>query len=177
MHRCTHQKTMKKVLFILSELIDADIDWIVAIGTRQSILPDTVLIQEGQPVNTLYILLEGELSVSTGALGGREIARLGQGEIVGEMSFVDSRPPSATVKAAQASQVFAIPQTDLAEKLDRDVGFASRFYRAMAMFLSNRLRSTVHQLGDAGETSSETSDPNQIAQARLAMLLKRLKEK
>ncbi|KAM3092738.1 cyclic nucleotide-binding domain-containing protein [Phormidesmis sp. 146-35] len=168
---------MKKVLFILSELIDADIDWIVSIGTRQSISPKTVLIQEGQPVNTLYILLEGELSVSTGALGGREIARLGQGEIVGEMSFVDSRPPSATVRAAQASQVFAIPQVDLAEKLNLDVGFASRFYRAMAMFLSNRLRSTVGQLGDVGESASEVSEINQTAQARLAMLLKRLREK
>ncbi len=168
---------MKKVLFILSELVDADIDWIVSIGTRQAIPPNTVLIQEGQSVNTLYILLDGELSVSTKTLGGREIARLGQGEIVGEMSFVDSRPPSATVRAAQASQVFAIPQTDLAEKLDRDVGFASRFYRAMAMFLSNRLRSTVGQLGDAGETLSETNEINQTAQTRLAMLLKRLKEK
>ncbi|NJR50248.1 MAG: cyclic nucleotide-binding domain-containing protein [Leptolyngbyaceae cyanobacterium CSU_1_3] len=168
---------MKKVLFILGELIEEDIDWLVEIGDRQLIPPAMVLIQEGRCVETLYILLEGELSVLAQSLGGREIARLNRGEIVGEMSFVDSRPPSATVRAAQASQVFAIPQAQLAAKLDRDVGFASRFYRALAMFLSNRLRSTVGQLGDRKETTLDLNDSSKLAQSRLESLLRRLQEK
>jgi CRP/FNR family transcriptional regulator, cyclic AMP receptor protein len=177
MHELPQPKIMKKVLFILGELIEEDIDWLVEIGDRQLIPPAMVLIQEGHCVETLYILLEGELSVSAQALGGREIARLSRGEIVGEMSFVDSRPPSATVRAAQASQVFAIPQAQLAAKLDRDVGFASRFYRALAMFLSNRLRSTVGQLGDRTETTLDPNDTSKLAQARLEALLRRLREK
>ncbi len=59
----------------------------------------TVLIREGVPVGTLYILLEGHLRVVLEG-SGRQIASLEVGEIVGEMSFIDARPPSATVHAA-----------------------------------------------------------------------------
>lgn len=165
---------MKKVLFILGALNDEDINWIVSIGDCQAVAPETILIQEGQPVNTLYILLSGLLVVSTSALGDREIARLTRGEVVGEMSFIDSRPPSATVKAAQASQVFAIPQAELAAQLDRDLGFAARFYRALAMFLSSRLRSTVDQLGNRTGELTEDSNVSET-EARLEALLQRLR--
>lgn len=172
---------MKKVLFILGELLDRDIDWIVAIGTRQTVAPTTTLIQEGQAVDTLYILLDGALSISTEATKGRIIARLTRGEVVGEMSFVDSRPPSATVRAAETSQVFAIPLAELTAKLTGDVEFAARFYRALAMFLSDRLRSTVEQLGGRPEISTETNAPTlesqRAAEARLDSLLSRLREK
>lgn len=164
---------MKKVLFILEALSDEDIDWIVSIGNCQAVAPGTILIQEGQPVDTLYILLSGALGISTHAIAGREIARLTRGEVVGEMSFVDARPPSATVKAVQASQVFAIPQAELAAQLDRDLGFAARFYRALAMFLSSRLRSTVGQLGNSAEQVAEISEAGEV-KARLEAFLQRL---
>lgn len=45
----------------------------------------------------IYIVLQGEMTVSVAGRG--QIARLGSGEIVGEISFVDARPPSATVVA------------------------------------------------------------------------------
>ena len=53
---------------------------------------------EGQRVGTVILLLQGECVVADRALG--EIARLGVGEILGKMSFVDSAPPSATVTAS-----------------------------------------------------------------------------
>ena len=57
------------------------------------------LIEEGKPLSVLYVLLDGQLSVSLAALGGKEVARLQSGEILGELSFLDSRPPTATVTA------------------------------------------------------------------------------
>ncbi|HEY9856920.1 MAG TPA: cyclic nucleotide-binding domain-containing protein, partial [Stenomitos sp.] len=75
------------------------------------------------------------------------IATLGAGEIVGEMSMVDDAPPSATVRALGESRVLAIPRPALSRKLSDDQGFAARFYRAMAIFLSDRLRSTTRTLG------------------------------
>ncbi|MBW4522112.1 MAG: cyclic nucleotide-binding domain-containing protein [Scytolyngbya sp. HA4215-MV1] len=177
---------MKKVLFILGELSDDDIDWVIAIGKREEVAANTVLIQEGQPIDTLYVLLKGKLTVSTIASGGKEIAILTSGEIVGEMSFVDSRPPSATVKAIEPSLLLSLPRTELATKLKQDVGFASRFYRALAIFLSNRLRVTVSQLGynalppvgeDLPETgfSPETTDSIALARTRLDWLMRRLR--
>lgn len=176
------ERTMKKVLFILGELSDDDIDWLIKAGKRAEILAGTILIHEGQAVDTLYMLLVGTLGVTVAALGGQEIARLSSGDVVGEMSFVDARPPSATVKALEPSLVLAVPRAALSDKLRQDVGFASRFYRALAILLSNRLRGTVMQISSGKDKAQpegldpDTSDSLAIAQVRFNWLLRRLKQ-
>ncbi len=133
--------------FILGALLDSDIFWLQTTGKTEQIPAGKVLIEEGQSVNTFYIVLLGTLTVSLSSADNREIARLGSGEVLGEMSLVDDRPSAATVRAAEHSIVLAIPHHQLARKLDQDEGFASRFYRAIAIFLSSRLRSTFVQFG------------------------------
>jgi bacteriocin-type transport-associated protein len=177
---------MKKILFIFGELNDDDIDWIIATGSREQISAGTVLIPQGKPIDALYILLEGTLGVSVAALDDKKIATLSSGEVVGEMSFVDSRLPSATVEALEDSVVLAIPRSQLAEKLRLDVGFACRFYRAIAVFLSYRLRGTVNMLGygqitqaseedmkDIVASSPDAMDNVMLADVRFDWLLKR----
>lgn len=177
---------MKKVFFLLGELDDDDIDWMVSTGRREEVVAGTVLIQEGQPIDTLHILLEGTLSVSVAALEGKTIARLTSGAVVGEMSFADARPPAATVQAVENCLVLSIPRYQLIEKLKKDEGFASRFYRAIAIFLSTRLRGTVRYLGyakgplqseDHGseDLSPEMLDNVPLAKARFDWLLRRLR--
>jgi CRP/FNR family transcriptional regulator, cyclic AMP receptor protein len=177
---------MKKVFFLLGELDDDDIDWMISTGRREEIVAGTVLIQEGEPIDTLHILLEGTLAVSVAALEGKTIARLTSGAVVGEMSFADARPPSATVQAVENSLVLSIPRHQLVEKLKKDEGFASRFYRAIAIFLSTRLRGTVRYLGyakgqllneDSGtdDLSPEMLDNMPLAKARFDWLLRRLR--
>jgi CRP/FNR family transcriptional regulator, cyclic AMP receptor protein len=135
---------MRKVLYIFGQLSDQDIQWLIDTGHKASCTRGTVLIRMGEPIESLYILLEGALAVSVGPDGGQRIALLGSGDIVGEMSFVDSSPPSATVKAEQDSLLLAIKRETLLRKIADDTGFASRFYHAIAIFLADRLRSTVH---------------------------------
>jgi len=130
---------MRKVLFIFGQLADSDIEWLGKNGRRKRLPRASVLIKEGVAVDTLYIVLDGELSVLQGPKQ-REIARLGAGEIAGEMSFVDAKPPSATVRAASDVAVYAIPTKLLGEALDENVAFAARFYKAVATFLSDRVR-------------------------------------
>ncbi len=130
---------MRKVLFIFGQLSDSDVQWLAKQGRRKRLPKSTELIHEGVAVDTFYILLQGEVSVLQGA-ARREIARLGAGEIVGEMSFVDARPPSATVKTLTDVVVCALPTRTLGEALEKDTAFAARFYKAVATFLSDRLR-------------------------------------
>ncbi len=178
---------MQKVLFILGELDDDDLDWIIHTATQERVAANTVLIREGDPIDALYIVLEGKLIVSVEAMGGKEIAQLSSGEVVGEMSFVDSRPPSATVRALEDSVLLSIPRHQLADKLYLDVGFASRFYRALAVFLSDRLRGTVSRLGYGKESpfdeanyvkqgfSPDVLDNLELAGTRFDWLLRRLR--
>jgi CRP/FNR family transcriptional regulator, cyclic AMP receptor protein len=177
---------MKKVFFLLGELDDDDLDWMISNGSREEVPAGTILISEGKPIDTLHILLEGTLLVSVAALDGKAIARLTSGAVVGEMSFADARPPSATVEAVEDSLVLSIPRAQLLEKLQKDEGFASRFYRAIAIFLSTRLRGTVKYLGyakgdmlkednDIEDLAQEIVDNVPLAQARFDWLLRRLR--
>ncbi|MDF5733225.1 MAG: cyclic nucleotide-binding domain-containing protein [Rhizonema sp. PD38] len=157
-------QALRNVLFVLGELHDSDIDWMMACGKQQKIPDNTVLIRERGPVDALYILLDGIMSLSIvedernplarafaaiegSEISGREIARLSKGEIIGETPFIDGRLPSVTVKAIEESTVLSISRQQLAAKLQQDVGFASRFYRAIATLLSHRLQGMLSQLG------------------------------
>lgn len=139
--------TLSKGEFILGSLQESDVQWLRMTGQTQIYQPGTVLIQESTILDTFYIVLKGRLSVSVSSAPGREIAQLGNGEILGEMSFIDSNFAAATVSVLEDSLLLSLPQKVLAQKLETDEGFASRFYRAIAKFLSTRLRTTVIQFG------------------------------
>jgi CRP/FNR family cyclic AMP-dependent transcriptional regulator len=152
---------MRKVLYILGELEDSDLQWILDAGTPLVIAADHDVISEGATTEHLFILIDGELRVTK---NGHELARLGAGEIVGEMSMLDSRPPSATVTAKTSSTVFAIPRVAMRAKLDADKGFAARFYRALCVFLANRLSRSDTMIGVGARSVSEVleSDEDEI---------------
>ena len=136
---------MRKVLYIFGLLSDADIEWIARTGVRRRVREKELLIQEGSPVEWVIFLLQGEFLVSAQGVG--EITRLGAGEIVGEMSFVDSAPPSATVTAVGEGLALFLDKEAVSRKLETDLAFGCRFYRALAIFLADRLRGTVRRMG------------------------------
>lgn len=178
---------MRKALYILAELSDRDFEWMLTVGRAKQIAAGTVLIREGEPIDALYIVLDGMLGVSVDALDSADIARLGYGEVVGEISFVDARPPSATVRAIEDSLVWALPRSQLVAKLSRDLAFSAHFYKALAIFLSDRLRRTVGRLGyekdppalpdidQNGVLTPPLFDNLELAKARLDWMLNRLK--
>ncbi|MEM1310499.1 MAG: cyclic nucleotide-binding domain-containing protein, partial [Cyanobacteria bacterium P01_H01_bin.153] len=137
---------MERILFILGILEDEDVDWLVSAGNRQELLTGEVLIREGEPTDAIYLILSGQFVVSIERSRDAHIARLYSGEVVGEMSFVDHLPPSATVAAIEPAVVLSIERAALERKLDQDAGFALRWYRALATLLSVRLRGTVKHL-------------------------------
>jgi bacteriocin-type transport-associated protein len=144
---------MRKVLFILSELADEDLDWLVENGVQEAHPSGTVLIREGQPIEVLYVILDGRASVTVAALAGEEVAVLQSGEVLGELSFLDSRPPSASVTALEEIRVLSVPKARLEQKLRQDPSFAARFYKALGVFLASRLRATQSRMGYGGDGS------------------------
>jgi CRP-like cAMP-binding protein len=151
---------MRKVLYILGQLSDDDVDWLARAGERQSLPPGREIITQGRAIECLYILLDGRVGVSVEGLG--RIAELGSGEIVGEMSLVDSRPPSASVRTLEPTVVLAVTQATLNARLASDQGFAARLYKAIAIFLSSRMRTTVRTLGAAKGNAPAIDDEHEM---------------
>ena len=174
---------MQKVLYILGQLNDGDVEWLIREGVRRRISQGAHLIEEGQANNHLYIMLEGHVSVSVQGIG--EVDVLGSGEILGEMSMVDSRPPSATVTALEDSYVLALPHDRLRRQVDLDHGFGMRFFRALATFLSQRLRhertpdydeivGLLEGQEQDGELDALVLDNLQVAGARFNRLVRKM---
>ena len=156
---------MRKVLFLFGQLNDNDVEWMLAAGAKRFLPGGATLIEQGVPVDAVFILLEGRLGVWLKSRRGpeREIARLNAGEIVGEMSFVDARPPSATVRALEDSTIFAVAKSVLNAKLSSDMGFAARFYRALAIYLSTTVRERHRALGYVtGEADGEEEEEEDV---------------
>jgi len=152
---------MRKVLYIFGLLTDEDVAWMARTGTRRRLTEGEVVIKEGENADSLILLLSGELLVTARGFG--QIARLGVGEIVGEMSLIDSAPPAATVTAHGECLALFLEKTVLAQKLENDVAFGYRFYHTMAIFLADRLRETrrlpsVDGRGMADETAILTDE-------------------
>ncbi len=146
---------MRKVLYMFGLLSDADISWIAQTGIQRRLRDGEVLIREGEQTASLLILLDGELLASNRAQG--QFARMGVGEIVGEVSLVDSAPPSATITASGDGLVLFLNKEELMKKLATDNGFGSRFYRALAVLLADRLRDARGSSGNqpVGEAAIE----------------------
>lgn len=174
---------MKKVLVVLGQLTDQDIDWLVGVGEKHPYKQGATLVDEGHAITNLYIILSGKLEVTT---QGVKVAEVGSGEIVGELSYLDSRPPNASVIATEDSFVFGVSRDRLESKMRIDSGFAARFYRALGILLADRLRTTTSQLAtgnarnldleveQAGEISPEIMDALDLAGARFDRMLREL---
>ncbi|MGV0027018.1 cyclic nucleotide-binding domain-containing protein [Phormidesmis priestleyi] len=136
---------------LLQELSNQDIDWMATTGHSLDVEAGTTLVQPGQPIEALYILLEGALTVSleTNSSSKLDIARLSIGEIIGEIPFLEPYSPSTTVRALTQSRVLTIPRSTLTLKLQDDSSFATHLYRASAVLLANQLEQFTHQLGQS----------------------------
>jgi CRP/FNR family cyclic AMP-dependent transcriptional regulator len=172
---------MRKVLYILGELNDEDIEWMIVAGEKKSLEAQDTLIREGHVSEGLYILLDGKLTVV--GHNNREIATLERGEITGEMSIIEARMPNASVKAATFAVVLVIPHYAVQKRLDTNIGFAARFYKAMSLFLSDRLRNTTSQLlsangqdrtSDVDELDDKVLDNIYLAGTRFETMMRRL---
>jgi non-ribosomal peptide synthetase-like protein len=130
---------MKEVMYVFGALEEPDVEALMRIGTRQQLQAGETLLTEKTHPDAIYLILEGELSVS---VEGRStaVAYVGKGEIVGEMSLLESQPADATLCAIAPVTVLRIPFVALQKSLAADPGFSLRFYRALAMLLSHRLR-------------------------------------
>jgi CRP/FNR family transcriptional regulator, cyclic AMP receptor protein len=101
---------MQTALGLLNELNEEDVDWIFRTGFERQVIANTVIVREGEPLAYLYIVLEGLFGVRVASVPDAEIGRLGPGEIIGEISFLENMLPSATVIAIESSLLLPRPR-------------------------------------------------------------------
>lgn len=95
------------------------------------------LIHEGENSTQMYYLVKGTMGVFKRKGDGlAQIGNILEGEIVGEMSFLDKAPRSASVKALVDCELIEIPH----EKFEAFFKSQPAWYQALVHTLLDRLR-------------------------------------
>jgi CRP/FNR family transcriptional regulator, cyclic AMP receptor protein len=95
----------------------AEMHQVVEAARYLTVPANWALMVEQQPADKAYLILSGEVSVRR---HGEEVARLGAGEVIGEMALVNHKLRSATVIAATPLEVLHFTEeivTNLTEKI------------------------------------------------------------
>ncbi len=138
---------MREALQLLGELTQEDLDWLFSVGHEQQVITNAQIIVEGKFPDALYFVLQGLLGIRSEAVGDSTLTHLGPGEILGEMSLLESKPASASVMAIENSLLLVLPVEVLQRKLNDDPQLAARFYHALGRIVSGRLRDSMGMLG------------------------------
>jgi extracellular factor (EF) 3-hydroxypalmitic acid methyl ester biosynthesis protein len=131
-------------------------DWNLVASKSKKLAFDKeqILIREGSAAKTVFLIRSGKVRVERNNGGGRAVlVTLGPGAIFGEMAFIEDALTSASVIADGKVEVDAMEVADLKEMFEAFPHFGARFYRSVAVTLSQRLRETSGLLAKAKNAS------------------------
>ncbi len=103
-------KAFLKRVPLFSGLTDSQIERLAAGSVRRNFPKGRTIVAEGEPSQSLYVLLSGRAKVQRSDTEGKEVilAVLGPGECFGEMSLIDDAPRSASVITLESSDFMSI---------------------------------------------------------------------
>jgi 2-oxoglutarate dehydrogenase E1 component len=97
--------------------LSADDQWVVAsIARERTLRAGEVLFREGDAADGIYVLISGALRVER---GGKVLALVQPGHVVGEMAVVDGQPRSADVIAHLDTELLLVPAAEFQDLLSR----------------------------------------------------------
>ncbi|MDZ7269059.1 MAG: Gfo/Idh/MocA family oxidoreductase [candidate division KSB1 bacterium] len=106
-------------------------------GMLQTFRKGEVLLKEGEPAQTLVIILRGQVNIMRGQIF---LVRRGPGEMIGEQGVIDQVPYSADAVAHDEVEALLIP-ADLARALLHDYHFTLNIIKS----LSGKLREATQE--------------------------------
>lgn len=122
---------------IFGGLDDKELNRIAEVGKQVHFDTGKVVAQQDGGAAGFHLIMDGEVSVD---VDGHERARLGSGNYFGEMSLLDGKPRSATVKAEEPTTTFALTSWQFLPLLDEYPSIS----RALLVELCGRLRRVEH---------------------------------
>ena len=109
-------------------------------GEHQEIKAGELIFEEDEFGEVAYLVVSGEVEIFRSS-GNQErvLATVGRGEIIGEMSLIDSQPHVASARALSDTEVSLISRQSFQQRLDR-LEESDRVLRRLIGVLVDRLR-------------------------------------
>ena len=118
---------------------------LVSFVTRRSVPRAATIMSEGDPVDSLYVVISGRLKVMMGEANGKEVilSILGPGEFFGEMGLIDDHPRSATVVSIEPCELLVVAKRDFEKCLAENFEMSKLLMRGLV----RRLRDADRKIG------------------------------
>ena len=128
-------------LSLFTDLSPGELRLIEHLMHERAYLPREVIFDEGEEGHAIYIILEGEVSITRTRNGVvSEVARLGAGDFFGELALLDGAPRSADARSVDNARLAVFFRDDFLELLDTHGRIASKIARQLARHIGGRMR-------------------------------------
>ncbi|CAN5370044.1 Crp/Fnr family transcriptional regulator [soil metagenome] len=121
---------------------------IAAAGVERHLIRGDVLFNEGDPPDSIHLVLSGRLAIAiANPIDRREsvVALMEPGDLFGELGMLDDGPRSAMARALEPSLVLEIPYEPVLDMFERH----PRLLRNVTRLLAQRLRAMDEALADS----------------------------
>jgi len=120
--------------WLLNELTPDESTELLSLSSIAKLPTGTHLTEAGRRNDAICIVMEGEVVVQPSGF------RLQSGDMLGEMSWLDGQPASATTVAGNDAKVLLIPHARMNDFVGRNPESHIQILRKLAINLSLRLR-------------------------------------
>jgi CRP-like cAMP-binding protein len=116
------------------ELSDSEATKLASLMQARELRGGDYLIVEGTTDDSLYVIVEGNLEVvkRTAADGVASIAIVREGQLAGELSFLDSSVHTVGLRALSDTKVLGLAREDFEKIIDGDPQLVYKVMRAVA---------------------------------------------
>jgi len=130
-----------------SELSQEEADALGSIMTARELADGEFLINEGVADDSLHVLLDGKLEVvkHAGADETASLAILREGDLAGELSFIDGATHTVGLRALSNSQVLSLTRSDFESVVDENPQLVYKVMRAVARSAHRIVHRMNHQ--------------------------------
>jgi hypothetical protein len=132
---------------LFSDFSPTELSDVLARLRHQSFDPGAIIVKEGDPGESLFVLSQGRVRVIGTGPGGKPVtlAELGEGDFFGEVALLTGKPRTATILCEEETEVLELTRSDLADLEGRH----PRIRQVIESFYEQRVESTVESMLDA----------------------------
>ena len=128
---------------LFSDLEDGQITLIQGLLKEGNYQKGDRIIEEGIIGGALFIIVTGKVRIHLKFDNETiELAKLGPGDFVGEMSLIDDHAAAATVEAEEPTEVLILSRDDFKALLSNNTELSAKLWESLARNLNEKIRKT-----------------------------------
>lgn len=143
------QTVSLKGTYLVAGLTDEQMDQVAQLAQLHMFPSGHLLCRIGDPADTLFVVLNGTLSVTTA--DGDKLGEIGANSVVGEIGIVDVRQRTANVTCVGSVSVAAIPIDGLRKLMNDNREWGFLILANLARVLAVRLRHADARIDDLSD--------------------------